>query len=237
MEFQMRKRLLIAIIVVLLVIIQLTRFEDRLEISYDGANITGSMGTEAFKFNYSNADFDKVATRLQKSVKGETGIRQLFISGDGEIFSFSRPVFYLLGKDVFSTMVRGNYKVAKASFGDWSLDNSISYNVVLYNQTLPERFNISAVFVGRGYKSLKFLGRRNLTFEVYDGLLGNKFCISRGRSEFTHCICPGAECSLAFNDDTEPVSWNILRILNLFSEIALVSLLIILFVALLSRRR
>ncbi len=234
----MKKVHLLIVIAILILLVQFTRFENNLFVSYDGDNFTAAMGTHEFKFDYANVTFDQIAARFQKSAKGETGLRKVFISGSNEeeLFSYSRTVLYLFGRDVFGTLVRGQYKEFNATFGDWSLDNSISYNVVLYNNTLPKEFSIDALFIGRGYKSLKFLGSKNITFEIYDGLLGNKFCVSRGKSEYTHCICPGAECSLAFNDDTEPISWNLMRILNFFAEVLLASLFIILLVILLTRR-
>jgi hypothetical protein len=220
------------VLVALLVLSQFLRFENVLSVKYDGENITASMGTEEVKFNYSNVTFSQVSARFQKFESGENGLRRIVISGDTEIFSYSRPVFYLFGRDIFGTMVNGNYKEINSTFGDWSMDTFISYRALIYNETLPNKFSIDAVFMGRGYKSLQLAGNRNVTFEIYDGLLGNMFCVSRGQTEYTYCICPGAECTLIYNDEREPLVWSIERILAFVVEIAIIVFFITLLVML-----
>ena len=229
---------LIGILAGLLLLSQLLRFENKLVVSYDGENVTTSMGTVELKFNYSRAEFNRVSARFQKSADGESGMREITIADEsGDVFSYYRPVFYLFGKDIFGTMVKGKYKNFNATFGDWSLDNFISYRASIFNETLPGKFTLEAEFIGRGYKSLQLAGEKNVTFEIYDGLIGNLFCVSRGQTEYTLCLCPGAECILAPNDSREPLLWSLKRIIAFAAESGIIALFIVLLVILLSERR
>ncbi len=235
----MKKAHLMLGIVVLFVLTQLTRFENNLVVKYDGENISADMGAEQLRFEFANASFDRISARFQNSMKGENGLKSLKISdaAGNEIFSRDRMGVYLFGRDMSRTLIRGEYKEVNTTFGDWSIDTFISSPRVLYNETLPENFSLHATFVGRGYKSLRLWGSRNVTFEIYDGLMGNRFCISKGSNEFTYCICPGSECILSPNDDREPTWWNMLRLLNFAVEIVLLALIILLLVMLLSNKR
>jgi hypothetical protein len=233
-----RVLVLVGVLAALLFFSQLLRFENKLTVMYDGENITTTMGAEELKFPYPGAEFNQVSARFQKTVSGENGLRHIKISdGSGNyVFLYSKPVFYLFGKDVFGTMVKGTYKEFNATFGDWSMDNLVSYAMVLHNNTLPQNFTLQADFIGRGYKSLRLWGVKNVTFEIYDGLLGNQFCVSRGRNEFTYCLCPGSECILSYNDKIEPLWWNVKRVLGICAEIGIIVVFIILLVILLSKR-
>lgn len=229
---------LIAVLAALLFLSQLLRFENNLTVLYDGENITTTMGAEEVKFKYAEANFTQVSARFQKSAGGENGLRKIKIDGDsGIVLYHSRPVFYLFGRDIFGTMIKGNYKESNATFGDWSMDNLVSYAIVLHNETLPQKFTLQADFMGRGYKSLRLWGAKNVTFEIYDGLLGNQFCVSRGKNEFTYCLCPGAECTLVYNDEKEPLWWNIKRVLEILVEVGIIVVFIILLVVMFSKRR
>jgi hypothetical protein len=220
--------LFLGILAVLLFLSQLTRFENHLAVNYDGENVTATMGAEEIRFQYSDAAFDKVSARFQKSVIGENGLRRLTITdaSGNKLFDYSRPILYLFDTDVFGTMFKGSYDDGEYFRHDVWLNGNASNGVYLHNAALPESFGLRADFVGRGYKSLRLWGSKNVTFEVYDGLVKNLFCISKGVTEFTECVCHGG-CILSYNDNREPLWWNVKRVLNLGIEILFVSFLII----------
>jgi len=229
---------ILLLIMLIFIVTQLTRFENNLVVSYDGENITTDMGVEQVKFQYANVTFNQVSARFQKSMKGENGLKSIAISDSGnKIFSHNPSVLYLFGRDIFGTMVKGAYGAFKTTFGDWSMDVFPSHAVIVYHENLPQTFDIRATFIGRGDKALKLRGSRNVTFEIYDGLISNYFCISRGSTELSYCICPDGECILANYDHREPPFWNVKRILNQFAEILLVALFVILVVGLISNKQ
>jgi hypothetical protein len=230
------KGVLLLVLFGLLVLSQFLRFENSMIVKYDGENITATMGAEDAKFSYPNVTFSQISARFQKSEGGEAGLREIVISDGNPVFVHSKPVFYLFGKDIFGTLVKGNYKERNATFGDWSMDNTISYRALIYNETLPGKFSVNAKFIGRGYKSLQLAGSKNVTFEIYDGLIGNMFCVSRGLSEYTYCLCPGAECTLLYNDIKEPLWWNLKRVALFAIEVCMIILFIMVLVSLTKRR-
>jgi hypothetical protein len=223
--------LLFCILSILLVFSQLTRFENQLKVNYDGENVTATMGAEEIRFQYSDAAFDKVSVRFQESVIGENGLRRLTVTdaSGNKVFDYSRQVFYLFDADVFGTMFKGRYDEVDGGYlrRDVWLKGNASRGVYLHNATLPASFDLRADFVGRGYKSLRLWGAKNVTFEIYDGLVKNMFCISKGITEFSECVCQNADCILSYNDNREPLWWNVKRVLNLGIEILFVSFLII----------
>jgi len=217
--------LVFSILLALLILAQLTRFENKLVLSYDGENLKASIYKNAIEHNIPKARFDEMTATFQKSMVAENGIRSLVIYDETgqRVFSEKHFIIYLFGKDIIGTMIKGNYPSFRKTFGDWSMDRFMSNEVYLYNDSLPEKFKIEATFLGRGYASLSLKGKENLQFNIADGFLDNVagFCEAKG-------------CFFMQAESNESLLRNAFRISNFFIEGAMLSLVIVILVSLFS---
>lgn len=210
MSYRLPFFLLIALIF-LLIISQLTRFENLVIVTYDGHTLLAQVHDTVVGAEADDAKFYNMTASFQKSASGDSGFDGLRVYDDGDSLvysSSSKPVLYLFGRDVLDTMTKGKYPNFWQTFGDWGNDNFRSNTVLIYNETLPPKFKMYIYLIGRGKQTVSLIGTpTSFYIDIVDGRIGhNVYLCGHGTGK-----CHGAAT-------LEPVTTNLMRITNFFVE-------------------
>jgi len=227
LKFELKEMFFIlALLILLFIASQFTRFENKLTINYNGNNFTLQVQDAKLSISQPGLSFKKITATFQKATLSESGLSFLRIedANNKPVYELKRSVIYLFGKDVLNNMIKGNYgSNFKKSFGDWSGDRHFSEEVLLYNNTLPSKFQIHANIVGRGSNNLNFYadnGTQIASVSIVDGFYDNDFS-----------ICAGS-CVTEYNKKN--ILINISRIINFFIESTFFATLFVFVISVLS---
>ena len=208
-------RLRLSAVLALLVLTQLTRFENHLSIRYDGSRLEAESEGRVVTTDVTLGHIDRVDGTFQRSMSGVSGASAVVARDErGQILSARRRmVLYLLGRDFLGNLEHGAAPSFRASFGDWTLDRILAEPVSLLPTDLPEAFTLDVGLVGRGQKTISLVGARTVAVTLHDGFIDNALS-----------ICVGEECPATAG--ATPISVNLSRIANFFLEPLLVALLL-----------
>lgn len=201
----------------LLLLTQFTRFSNELDIQIQPERTIVRSNLSLLEATNDFPNVVKITATLQKSTLNESGVANWQISRANEIVQeYSRPSFYLFGKDWLGNMRRGNYREFHTSFGDWTMESAKSDELLLFQGATASPLNVRAVFLGRGVKVLHLYSsnQRKLSIDISDGFIDNALHV---------CIndeCPAGDYTI------ESQLRNILHIINILLECLIAGFLI-----------
>lgn len=219
--------LLIFLALVLIVITQLTRFENEVTVAYDNDNMTIRLHNVTGVVHVPDDSFYKINSSAGYSMAAISGVAgvQIIDAENKQIHGFRKPVFYLFGRDWLGQMITSRPPNFRKTFGDWSMDRFFSPELVIYDKPLPQSFTIKVTYVGRGYKILQFKGDEGVWISIADGYLDNGLGYCSG-------TCHGLGAT-----GQESTYTNILRIANFFAEGFLIAIVLVLMTLIFRRKK
>ncbi len=218
---------LIFLALILIVITQLTRFENEITVTYDNDNMTIRLHNVTGVVHVPNDSFYKINASAGYSMTAISGVAgvQIIDAENKQIYGFSKPVFYLFGRDWLGQMITSRPPDFRKTLGDWSMDRFFSQEIVLYEKPLPSSFTLKVTYIGRGYKILQFKGDEDVWIQISDGYLDSGLGYCSG-------TCHGLDTM-----GHESSYTNILRIINFFAEGLLIATILALITLIFRRKK
>lgn len=200
---------------VVLLLSQITRFENVVRISSDGSSIVAEHFSTSLKLPIDISAVERVTIRFRKTMHGDAGLARLVVSAEGgSHFEKRWPTLWLWGREWFGSLAHGVWPKLEPSFNDWTAAHLWSSEQTIID-SMPGIFQLDATMVGRGSGEVTFHTNQGpIKISIADGAIDNSFG-----------ICTASGCP-AVTEVVEPVSVNISRIVNVLCELLLPAALI-----------
>lgn len=215
-----------ALLLVLAPCSQIFRVENEITVTLNQGFVGASSHLDTYHIENTLEDLRAIEMRFQRSMASETKLVSLVGNGSagGEI-ALKRNCFFLFGRCLAGSAWGGSFPDFKYSFGDWTMDRTLSSAQPVWRGTL--RFPAALTFrlIGRGENRIIFHDSSGKSIEL--GL-------SDGYIDNAYALCSGGECPV-HAESREAVSTNLVRILAFFIEISFCGVLLIAAAALLRR--
>lgn len=203
---------------------QLTRFENQINISWDGSTLTATAHSSTLQATLPLQTFQSITGSFQQSHWGEAGVSGITVANGGhtEVFSEKRSVLYLFGRALWGRLLRGETLPLGLSFDDWTAARYMSSPTPLHSHPLPAAFTTTITVVGRGETVLDLKGTDDYRITIRDGFIDNDASLSSSTD------------TLEVASLEEAVWTNILRITNFFAQMICGALALLLLLQLLT---
>jgi hypothetical protein len=202
-------------IALLLLATQLTRFENRLTISFDGAQLSAEHFGRTLTLPFQGNSIQGASIRTRATVFGAGGVSRVAVSHEGGTSEQRWRALWLWGRAWLGSLMRGDAPRVPASFNDWTDFHLFAEETTLAAE-LPAAFRMEIDVVGRGESRIALSTNRGpVIISVNDGFIDNAFgiCLAEGCPEVIEVI--------------EPIPVNVLRVANTVCELMLGAVLLL----------